>query len=54
MLEQEGQVREERAQEREQYADLDGHQRKERLEWFQACDVPAVAIRAIGAGAFPL
>ena len=54
MLEQEGQVREKSAEEREQYADLDGHERKERRGGPQTCDGPAVAIRAIGAGAFPL
>jgi hypothetical protein len=31
VLEQEGQVGEKRAEEREQYADLNGHERKERL-----------------------
>ena len=53
VLEQEGQVREKSAQEREQYADLNGHECNERRGALQTCDGPAVAIRAIGAGASP-
>ena len=53
VLEQEAQVREKSAQKREQYADLNVI--SERTGGAKpACDSPAVAIRAIGAGAFPL